>query len=213
VSLKVKRAFDIVISCGVLLALSPVIIVVAFLIALRMGFPVFFRQTRPGFRGEPFEVIKFRTMRHAYDAHGELLSDKERLTPMGRALRRTSLDEIPQLWNVLKGDMSLVGPRPLLIRYMPYFTAHERKRFEVRPGITGWAQINGRNHSSWNQRLADDVWYVENWSLWLDCRILSATLKRIIRSEGVVSDPRSRMLDFDEERRGSIVRGSQPQDD
>lgn len=165
-----------------------------------MGRPVLFRQTRPGYRAKPFFLYKFRTMREAYGPDGTPRPDAERLTRLGRFLRRKSLDELPQLWNVCRGDMSLVGPRPLLTRYLPYFTDRERLRQTVRPGITGWAQIRGRNAASWDQRLSDDVWYVENWSLSLDLKILLMTLKAVLEGSGVVVDPRATMLNLDEER-------------
>lgn len=183
-----------------LVLLSPVLAALALLVRTRLGTPVLFRQTRPGLHGAPFEMIKFRTMTDARDAAGNLLPDAERLTPFGRFLRSTSLDELPGLWNVLKGDMSLVGPRPLLDKYLPYYTARERCRHDTRPGITGWAQVNGRNEVGWDERLAMDVWYVENHSLALDIRILWLTLVRVVRREGAVSDPRAAMQDLDVER-------------
>jgi lipopolysaccharide/colanic/teichoic acid biosynthesis glycosyltransferase len=162
---------------------------------------VVFRQRRPGLGGRPFTLKKFRTMNDARGPDGRFLPDAGRLTPLGRFLRRTSLDELPQLWNVLWGEMSLVGPRPLRWHYLPYFTPRERLRHTVRPGITGWAQIHGRNEASWDHRLANDVWYVEHWSLWLDCRILCLTLLQVFRGRGVVVDANSIMKDLDEERK------------
>ena len=182
----------------VLLALP--LSLLAGLIRSRLGSPVFFRQTRPGLGGAPFELIKFRTMTDERDAGGQLLSDAERLTPLGRFLRVTSLDELPELWNVLRGDMSLVGPRPLLMRYLPYYTDRENKRHLVRPGLTGWAQLHGRNTVSWNERLALDVWYVENRSLLLDLKILLQTVALVLKREGVVIDPGAAMQDLDRER-------------
>lgn len=170
------------------------------LIRVRLGGPVFFRQTRPGRGAVPFELIKFRTMTDARDANGVLLPDAQRLTAFGRILRATSLDELPELWNVLRGDMSLVGPRPLLMRYLPYYTEQEQKRHQVRPGLTGWAQLHGRNTVSWNERLALDVWYVENRTLMLDFKIVLQTVVSVLKREGVVIDPGAVMQDLDMER-------------
>jgi len=180
--------------------LVPVSLVVAGLVWLKMGSPILFFQVRPGKNGQPFRIVKFRTMRQAQPEQEEWLSDFDRLTDFGRFLRRTSLDELPEFWCVLKGDMSLVGPRPLLTRYMPYFQEEELVRFTVRPGITGLAQINGRNHSTWDQRLSDDVRYVEHWSPWLDLRILWRTVISVVQRHGVIDDARSAMLNLDEER-------------
>lgn len=196
----IKRAIDIVVAGGALLLLSPIIAIVAILILLKMGRPVLFRQQRPGLNSELFEVVKFRTMREAEDSNAAPLSDGTRLTSLGRLLRRTSLDELPQLWTVARGDMSLVGPRPLLIRYQPYFTEAERMRFAVKPGITGWAQLHGRNTISWSERFEYDVWYVEHWSIRLDIKILIMTIGRVFRGRGVVTDARSLMKNLDEER-------------
>jgi lipopolysaccharide/colanic/teichoic acid biosynthesis glycosyltransferase len=196
VSNKNKRLLDVVVAGGGLVVLSPVIAVIAVLIALRMGFPVFFRQTRPGYRGEPFEVVKFRTMRNAVDANGKPLSDNERLTPLGRMLRRTSLDEIPQLWNVLRGDMSLVGPRPLLMEYLERYTPEQMRRHDVKPGITGLAQVSGRNNVPWEQKFELDVWYADNWSLWLDLKILARTILKVLRAEGVSAKGMATMSNF-----------------
>jgi lipopolysaccharide/colanic/teichoic acid biosynthesis glycosyltransferase len=196
-----KRAMDLVLALLALAALSPVLAAVAVLVRLRLGAPVLYRQDRPGLGGRTFTIVKFRTMADARDTAGRPLPDSERLTRLGNVLRATSLDELPELWNVLTGDMSLVGPRPLLIRYTPYLTAEERLRLSVRPGITGWAQVNGRNDMPWDERLACDVWYVRNWSLGLDLRILARTFLRVLRSDGVVVDPSSVMLDLDDERR------------
>jgi len=172
----VKRLFDLAVSALLLLLLSPVLLLLAVLIRLSMGSPVLFRQVRPGFQGRPFSVVKFRTMNHARDAAGELLSDRDRLTPLGRFLRRLSLDELPQLWNVLRGEMSLVGPRPLLMEYLDRYTPEQARRHDVRPGITGWAQVHGRNNLLFSRRLELDVWYVDHQSLALDARILLMTL-------------------------------------
>jgi sugar transferase EpsL len=195
-----KRIVDLIIATIALLILAPVMVGVAILIRINMGTPVLFRQVRPGYRERPFCLVKFRTMRDVLDSTGKPLPDGDRLTRFGRFLRSKSLDELPQLWNVLKGEMSLVGPRPLLMRYLPYFSDRERLRHTVRPGITGWAQIRGRNSASWSSRLSDDVWYVENWSLMLDLQIIVITFLIALRGSGVVVDPRSTMLNLDEER-------------
>lgn len=203
-----KRAFDIMISVALLSALWPVMVLVGIIIRKKMGAPVVLRQLRPGLHEQPFALYKFRTMTDQRGHDGDLLPDADRLTSLGRVLRRLSLDELPQLWNVIRGDMSLVGPRPLRMDYLPYFTERERLRQTVPPGITGWAQINGRNEASWDQRLAADVWYVENWSLPLDLKILVATLGRVVRRKNVVDDPRSIMLNLNEERAHMIRRAS-----
>jgi lipopolysaccharide/colanic/teichoic acid biosynthesis glycosyltransferase len=202
--LTVKRLIDIVGSFLILLLLGPLMVLIAIGILATMGRPVLFRQRRPGLGGETFTVIKFRTMRVTEDpAHeGQLLIDRQRLTPLGRILRRNSLDELPQLFNVLLGTMSLVGPRPLLPRYLPYHTERERQRHAVKPGITGWAQINGRNAISWNQRLAFDVWYVEHQSLLLDLRILSLTCLRVLQRRAI-DQTRADYVPLEEERRHS----------
>jgi len=180
-----KRTLDIVASAAALAVLSPVLVGVALGVRWRLGSPVLFRQTRPGLHGRPFEMIKFRTMTDARDASGRPLPDAERLPPFGRFLRSTSLDELPELWNVLRGDMSLVGPRPLLMQYLPLYTPEQAQRHEVRPGVTGWAQVNGRNALSWEEKFALDVWYVENQSLGLDLRILAATVRQVLRRDGI----------------------------
>jgi sugar transferase EpsL len=200
-----KRGVDIFVSLVGLIVLAPLMAVIALAVRLTMGSPVVFRQKRPGIHERPFTILKFRSMRDVTRSSGVPPPDDERLTRIGMVLRTTSLDELPELWNVLKGDMSLVGPRPLLVRYTPYFTPRERLRMGVRPGITGWAQINGRNLSSWDDRLENDVWYVENWSLRLDIRILALTLREVVSRSGVVADARSVMLNLDEER-ASIAR-------
>jgi lipopolysaccharide/colanic/teichoic acid biosynthesis glycosyltransferase len=183
----IKRAVDVILSAGGLVALAPVLLVVALLIRRRMGAPVLFRQTRPGLNGRPFEMIEFRTMRAAHDAQGRPLGDAERLTDLGRWLRATSLDELPELWNVLKGEMSLVGPRPLLMDYLPLYSPEQMRRHEVRPGVTGWAQVNGRNAIGWDEKFVLDVWYVDNRSFWLDVRILFLTVNRILRRDGITA--------------------------
>lgn len=180
-----KRLLDFLAAVLALVLLAPVLILIAWQIRRNLGSPVFFRQIRPGFRGQPFEMIKFRTMRDAFDAEGRPLPDSERLTSFGRWLRATSLDELPELWNVLKGDMSLVGPRPLLMEYLPLYTPEQARRHEVRPGITGWAQVNGRNALSWEEKFKLDVWYVDHHSLWLDLKILFLTVKKVFAREGI----------------------------
>lgn len=180
-----KRLFDFLASLIAIILLSPIIALVAWEIRKNLGSPVLFRQTRPGLDGKPFEMIKFRTMKDAADAKGNPLPDGERMTPFGNKLRNTSLDELPELWNVLKGDMSLVGPRPLLVEYLPLYSKDQARRHEVRPGVTGWAQINGRNAISWEEKLKLDVWYVDNHSLWLDIKILFLTIKKVIAKDGI----------------------------
>lgn len=196
-----KRLFDLVLTVPALVILSPVLVVVALLVRLKLGSPVLFRQMRPGLNEKPFNILKFRTMTDERGADGALLPDFARLTRLGRFLRATSLDELPELWNVLKGDMSLVGPRPLLMRYLEYFNKEERIRFTVRPGITGLAQISGRNDLSWDKRLFADVHYVQKISFLRDLKILAFTVLRVFKKQGVQTDPRIVMLDFDEERR------------
>jgi lipopolysaccharide/colanic/teichoic acid biosynthesis glycosyltransferase len=196
-----KRWFDLALALPGLILLTPLILVLAGLVRWRLGTPVFFRQQRPGRRERPFTLIKFRTMTDDRDASGNLLPDVQRLTPLGRFLRASSLDELPELFNVLKGDMSLVGPRPLLMRYLPYFSAVERRRFEVRPGITGWAQVNGRNEVAWDDRLALDVWYLDHCSLAQDLRILGVTLVKVVRRDHVHPDSHGVETCLDEERR------------
>ncbi|ATE62285.1 sugar transferase [Thauera sinica] len=180
-----KRPFDIVGAAAGLLFLSPVVLFVAWQIHRRLGSPVLFRQTRPGFHGKPFQMIKFRTMRDAVDIDGNPLPDAERMTPFGSFLRSSSLDELPELWNVLKGDMSLVGPRPLLMEYLPLYSAEQYRRHDVRPGVTGWAQVNGRNALSWEEKFRLDVWYVDNRSFWLDLKILFLTVRRVLVRDGI----------------------------
>lgn len=180
-----KRQIDIAISVIGLVLLSPLLVVIALLVRYKLGTPVLFRQYRPGLNGKPFEIIKFRSMRDAYDEQGRKLSEKERLTPFGRRLRATSLDELPELWNVLKGDMSLVGPRPLLMEYLPYYSAHQFRRHEARPGVTGWAQVNGRNGISWEKKFDYDIWYIDNQTLLLDIKILLLTVKKVFFREGI----------------------------
>lgn len=180
-----KRLFDVTVASVGLLLLSPVILIVAWQVRRKLGSPVFFRQTRPGLNGKPFEMVKFRTMLDAHDENGNPLPDSERMTPFGRFLRSTSLDELPELWNVLKGDMSLVGPRPLAMAYLPLYSAEQARRHEVKPGVTGWAQINGRNSITWKKKFEMDVWYVDNQSLMLDIKILLLTVKKVLARSDV----------------------------
>ena len=193
----IKRAFDVILSASGLIVLSPVILYVAWKISRKMGSPVLFRQVRPGIDGKPFEMVKFRTMKDAIDAQGNPLPDAERLTSFGQFLRSSSLDELPELWNVLKGDMSLVGPRPLLMEYLPLYSAEQYRRHDVRPGVTGWAQINGRNTLSWKDKFALDVWYVDNRSLWLDIKILFLTIKKVVVRDGISADGEATMSRFE----------------
>lgn len=196
-----KRFFDVVASVCALALLAPVVLIVAFEVRRRLGSPILFRQTRPGLHGKPFQMIKFRTMRDAYDIHGKPLPDSERITSFGRFLRASSLDELPELWNVLRGDMSLVGPRPLLMEYLEYYTEEEMLRHTVRPGVTGLAQVTGRNATTWNDRLKYDVQYVRTQSLWLDIKILGKTIKQVFRREGVVVVPSEMYQKLSDERR------------
>lgn len=180
-----KRAFDLLVASGLILVLAPVMLVTAVVVTWRMGTPILFRQQRPGRDGRPFELLKFRTMSREVDQHGQPLPDAARLTPLGSALRRFSLDELPQLFNVLKGEMSLVGPRPLLMEYLPLYNSEQMRRHDVRPGITGWTQVNGRNALSWEEKFALDVWYVDHRSFWLDLKILAMTASRVFSGSGV----------------------------
>lgn len=180
-----KRLFDIFAASLALLLLFPVILLVAGQVRRKLGSPVFFRQTRPGLHGKPFEMVKFRTMLDAHDDNGNPLPDSERITPFGRFLRSTSLDELPELWNVVKGDMSLVGPRPLSMKYLPLYSTEQARRHEVKPGVTGWAQINGRNSITWKKKFEMDVWYVDNQSLMLDIKILLLTVKKVLARSDV----------------------------
>ncbi|TDT43472.1 lipopolysaccharide/colanic/teichoic acid biosynthesis glycosyltransferase [Halospina denitrificans] len=191
-----KRLLDIVISALTLLFLLPLMALIAIAVLLSMGRPVFFRQERPGLWGKPFQMVKFRTMKDAGDEKGHPLPDHQRLTQVGRFLRTASLDELPELWNVLKGDMSLVGPRPLLMEYLPRYNAWQYRRHEVRPGVTGWAQINGRNALSWEEKFDLDVWYVDHHSLCLDIRILILTAVQVIRPKGISAEGEATMPFF-----------------
>jgi sugar transferase EpsL len=180
-----KRLFDIVISILCLIILAILFLIIIFMIRINLGSPVFFTQLRSGLNGRQFKIFKFRTMSNERDQDGELLSDSNRLKPFGSFLRSSSLDELPELWNVLKGEMSLVGPRPLLIEYLPLYSAQQSRRHEVKPGITGWAQVNGRNSLSWEEKFTLDVWYVDNQSLWLDLKILFFTAKKVLFRENI----------------------------
>jgi len=191
-----KRSMDLLLSAGALLFLLPLLVGLGALVRLRLGAPVLFRQTRPGRHGRIFTLCKFRTMTGAKDAAGRLLPDADRLPPLGRWLRATSLDELPTLWNVLCGDMSLVGPRPLLVEYLPLYTPEQARRHEVRPGITGWAQVNGRNALSWEKKFELDVWYVTHRSLALDLRILTLTVAKVLRREGIAAAGEATMARF-----------------
>ncbi|MCC2597540.1 sugar transferase [Pusillimonas sp. MFBS29] len=191
-----KRSIDILVSTLALLCLLPILMVLGWLIYRNLGFPVLFRQVRPGLGGKPFQMVKFRTMKDAVDSEGNPLPDSERLTSFGKFLRSSSLDELPELWNVLKGDMSLVGPRPLLMEYLSLYSPEQYRRHEVRPGVTGWAQVNGRNTLSWEQKFELDVWYVDNRSLALDLKILFLTVKKVIVRDGISADGEATMSRF-----------------
>ena len=191
-----KRLFDIVASASGLIILSPVFLILVYLIRKNLGSPVFFTQERPGKDGKPFKMIKFRSMRDAVDKDGNPLPDSERLTPFGKKLRAASLDELPELWNVLKGDMSLVGPRPLLMSYLPLYNDFQFRRHEMRPGVTGWAQVNGRNAISWDEKFAYDIWYIDHFSLWFDMKILFLTIKKVFIKEGISAEGEATMPYF-----------------
>ncbi|MDE2420950.1 MAG: sugar transferase [Gammaproteobacteria bacterium] len=191
-----KRLFDCVAALIALAILSPVLVVVAILIRKKIGFPILFRQVRPGLDGKPFVMVKFRTMLDENDAQGNPLPDDQRLTKFGSFLRSTSIDELPELWNVIKGDMSLVGPRPLLMEYLPLYTPQQAKRHDVRPGITGWAQVNGRNAISWEEKFKLDTWYVEHRTLGLDLRIIFLTIKKVLVRDGISADGEATMSKF-----------------
>ncbi|MFV5265013.1 sugar transferase [Acinetobacter courvalinii] len=191
-----KRFVDIIIATIALILLSPLYAYVAYKVKKNLGSPVLFRQVRPGLYGKPFEMIKFRTMKDAIDEQGNSLPDSERLTPFGKMLRSSSLDEMPELWNVIKGDMSIVGPRPLLMEYLPLYNNEQAKRHEVRPGMTGYAQVNGRNAISWEQKFKLDTWYVENRSLWLDFKIMLQTVKKVIAKDDINEAGEATMTKF-----------------
>ena len=191
-----KRFFDCATALAGLLILALPLLALMLLVRRKLGSPVFFRQVRPGLHGQPFEMVKFRTMTDERNAQGELLPDSERLPAFGRFLRSSSLDELPELWNVLKGEMSLVGPRPLLMEYLPLYTPEQYRRHEVRPGVTGWAQVNGRNAISWEEKFALDVWYVESQSFWLDIKILWLTVKKVLIKDGISAAGEATMAKF-----------------
>lgn len=191
-----KRGFDVLVAGTGLVVLAPLLALIATVVRFAIGSPVLFRQSRPGLHGRPFTLVKFRTMRDARDANGSLLPDEQRMTRLGGFLRSTSLDELPELWNVLRGDMSLVGPRPLLMEYLPLYGAEQARRHEVRPGVTGWAQVHGRNDVDWEERFRLDVWYVDNRSFWLDVKILLLTLAKVIRREGIRQEGQATMRKF-----------------
>ncbi|MEZ9340258.1 sugar transferase [Vibrio splendidus] len=203
-----KRIFDFIVSLTALIVLLPIIALVAWKIRKNLGSPVLFRQTRPGLNGKSFEMFKFRSMKDAVDANGNLLPDDQRMTPFGGKLRSSSLDELPGLWNVLKGDMSLVGPRPLLVQYLPLYNKEQARRHDVRPGVTGWAQVNGRNAISWEEKFTLDVWYVDNRTFLLDIKILYLTVKKVFVKEGISADGHVTIEPFT----GSKSQGSQSQD-
>ncbi|ANU37668.1 sugar transferase [Vibrio scophthalmi] len=199
-----KRFFDVLLSFITLGVFSPIIAIVAWKIRKNLGSPVLFRQTRPGLNGKPFEMVKFRTMKDAVDQNGNPLPDSERMTPFGEKLRSSSLDELPGLISVLKGDMSLVGPRPLLMQYLPLYSKEQARRHDVSPGVTGWAQINGRNAISWEDKFALDVWYVDNRGLWLDIKILFLTVKKVFVKEGISAEGHVTIEPFTgQEKKGS----------
>ncbi|NAS07491.1 sugar transferase [Acinetobacter haemolyticus] len=191
-----KRLLDIIIASTALVLLSPLYFYVARKVKKNLGSPILFRQVRPGLHGKPFEMIKFRTMKDALDEQGNPLPDSERLTPFGKMLRSTSLDEMPELWNVIKGDMSIVGPRPLLMEYLPLYNKEQAKRHDVRPGMTGHAQVNGRNAISWEEKFKLDTWYVENQSIWLDFKIMLKTVKKVIAKDDISEAGEATMTKF-----------------
>ena len=191
-----KRLMDLVLELASAVFWVPVVVVLAVLVRIKLGAPVFFRQQRPGRGAKIFEMVKFRTMTNQRDANGNLLPDSVRLTAFGRFLRASSLDELPELWNVLKGEMSLVGPRPLLVQYLERYSPEQARRHEVPPGVTGWAQVNGRNAISWEQKFSLDVWYVDHRSLWLDVRIIALTLLKVVRRDGISAKGEATMPEF-----------------
>ena len=204
----IKRIFDITASGAALVVLSPVLAATAYKVKKNLGSPILFKQTRPGLNGKPFEMIKFRTMRDASDKDGNPLPDSERLTDFGKALRNSSLDELPELWNVVKGDMSLVGPRPLLMEYLPLYSNEQARRHNVRPGITGYAQVNGRNAIGWDKKFELDTWYVDNQSLWLDIKILLKTVKKVVIKDGISADGEATMSKFTGSQDQSVLENS-----
>jgi lipopolysaccharide/colanic/teichoic acid biosynthesis glycosyltransferase len=209
-SLFAKRVFDRAVALTVGVVAAPLLASAALACRATMGSPVFFRQTRPGLRGKPFQIYKLRTMTDARDARGQLLPDAERLTALGRFMRATSIDELPQLWNVVRGELSLVGPRPLLMEYLPLYSPEQARRHDVLPGITGWAQIHGRNALSWEEKFALDVWYVDNWSLALDLRILAQTALTVLRRDGISREGHASMPNFQGSASASDGRADAP---
>ncbi|MDZ7696578.1 MAG: sugar transferase [Deltaproteobacteria bacterium] len=191
-----KRLFDLALTIPGFVLISPIVWFIALLVRTDLGSPVLFRQVRPGLKGKPFTIYKFRTMTDERDLDGNLLLDSQRLTALGRFLRATSLDELPELWNVVKGDMSIVGPRPLLIQYLERYTPEQARRHEVKPGLTGWAQVNGRNALSWEEKFEMDVWYVAHWSLWLDLKIIGMTMVKVLKREGISAEGEATMPEF-----------------
>lgn len=200
----IKRLFDITVSAIGILLFSPLIAIVAWQVRRKLGSPVLFRQVRPGLHGKPFEMVKFRTMRDAMDASGRPLPDEARLSSFGTFLRTTSLDELPELWNVLKGDMSLVGPRPLLMEYLPLYSVEQRRRHEVRPGVTGWAQVNGRNALSWEEKFKLDVWYVDNRTFLFDIKVLIMTVVKVFVRDGISAAGEATMSKFTGSNGGTL---------
>ena len=192
----VKRFFDLAVAVPSAIILSPVLVLIGFMVRMRIGMPVLFCQVRPGLHGRPFTIYKFRTMTDERDEAGKLRPDGKRLTGLGRFLRKTSMDELPELYNVIKGDMSIVGPRPLLTQYLDRYTPEQARRHEVKPGITGWAQINGRNAISWEDKFKLDVWYVDNWSVWLDVKIIAMTVLKVLKREGISQEGEATAEEF-----------------
>lgn len=203
-----KRIFDITAATAALVVLSPVYAITAYKVKKNLGAPVLFRQTRPGLNGKPFEMIKFRSMKDALDVEGNPLPDSERLTAFGQTLRNTSLDELPELWNVIKGDMSLVGPRPLLMEYLPLYNKEQNRRHQLRPGITGFAQVNGRNAIGWDKKFELDTWYIDNQSLWLDIKILFKTVKKVLIKDDISADGEATMSKFTGSKNHPVVESS-----
>lgn len=192
----IKRLFDIAISVILLFLFAPIMVFIAFLVYFNIGKPILFQQARPGLNSSPFNLIKFTTMKNIFDEKGNLLDDEERLTNFGKFLRSTSLDELPELWNILKGEMSFIGPRPLLMDYLPLYSSEQLRRHEVKPGVTGWAQINGRNSISWEEKFNLDIWYVDNVSFWLDIKILLITIKKVIMRKDISKEGMATMSKF-----------------
>jgi sugar transferase EpsL len=205
----IKRLFDIISSAAGLIAISPLLVILAILVRLKLGSPVLFRQQRPGLGGKAFVIYKFRTMTDQRDASGNLLPDSQRLPAFGRFLRSTSFDELPELLNVLKGDMSIVGPRPLMMKYLGRYSPEQARRHEVKPGITGWAQVNGRNAISWEDKFKLDVWYVDNWTFWLDMKIILRSVLMVIAKEGITQQGRATMDEFMGSQQNNTVERSQ----